>query len=412
MKPGERIPTPWKHRWRRFRYGAMPGICFAACVMLTLWLWQDQGRLPNAVGEVETLSVPIAAGIDGILESRIPREFADLLDREAETWWTRFEPVKKGELIARLDSSTIEAALTVLKVDRLRLDKEIDAAAEQLKLDMLNLTLGDPVDVARAQLDYVMDFERLRLEVVDRMTEIAGDRIAYQRLDAKLGFLEDLADKGVAVEMQLVDIELSRDETKKRIDGNTVAVEETKDQLKRAEQRHRELPERLAVDGTDGVGSIDIKTILAPLAAEINTQEARIDALRHQIELLEIRAPFAGTISEVHLWPKQHVQAGDPIVTLARAEGDGAQYIVSYLRQEQRLRPMKDMSVDLRIRMPGARAIAARIAEVGPQFVPIPLRQLADPARPEFGLPVRILVPEKMKSMIHPGELIDVRFQR
>ncbi len=407
MKPGERIPTPLKHRWRRFRYGALPGLCFIACVVLTLWLWQDQGRLPNAVGEVEAFSVPITAGIDGIIEPRIPRDLANLPARGAKTWWTPFEPVEKDEVIARLESAPTEAELTVLRTDLIRVGKEVDAAAEQLKLNMLNL--NDPVNVSRAELDYVVDVERLRLEVVDRTTEIAVDKITYDRLKRKVGYLEGLAEKGVTVEMELVDVEFLRDEIDQRIEANKAALVEVRDQWRRADQRYQELPQRLSADGAE---IIDIVKILAPLRAEIDTQGARIAALRLQIELLNIKAPFAGTISEVYLYPGQHVRAGDPIVTLAMAEGDGAQYIVSYLRQSQRLLPKKGSPVQLRIRMPGARAVAAKVTEVGPQFELIPLRQLTDPARPEFGLPVRILLPEKMKSMVHPGELVDVRFQR
>ncbi|HYW80151.1 MAG TPA: hypothetical protein VE890_11270, partial [Thermoguttaceae bacterium] len=129
MKPGELIPTPLKHRWRRFRYSVMPGICFGVCVVLMLLLWRGQGRLPNAIGEVESISVPIAAGIDGILEPRIPTELADLPGQGKQTWWTRFEPVTKGQLIARIDSSTIESELAVLEVDKSRLEQEIGAVA-------------------------------------------------------------------------------------------------------------------------------------------------------------------------------------------------------------------------------------------------------------------------------------------
>jgi len=273
------------------------------------------------------------------------------------------------------------------------------------------LNLNDPVNVSRAQLDYVVDVERLRLEVVDRLTEIAVDMIAYQRLDTELGYLQDLAAKGVAVQMQLSDVQLKRDETKKRMEGNTTAIAEAKEQLQRAEQRYQELPQKLVTDGPE---TIDTEAIMAPLRAEVDTQEARIAALQRQIDLLDVRAPFAGRISEVYLWPNQHVRAGDPIVTLTKDDGDaaGKQYILSYLRQEQRIRPNKEAAVQVRLRMPGASAVAAKVAEVGPQFEPIPLRQLVDPARPEFGLPVRILVPKEIESKVRPGELVDVRFSR
>ena len=388
MKAGERIPTPWKQRWRRFRYSALPGICFFACVALMLSMWRAQGRLPNAVGEVESIRIAITAGTDGTL--------APLVERKG--WWAPFETVENGGVIALLDKSPAKAAIAVLQAERTRLERDVEAAAEQLKLDMLNT----PVNISQVEHDYIWDVERLRLEILNRDIQIAADTIERQRLDARLSYLKRLAEKRVAVEMQVVDTQLLREETNKRIETNQVALAEEKAQLLRAEQRRDAVPQ---------LAALDLSKIVAPLRAAIATQEKRILEFEIQVELLEVRAPFAGTICEVHLWPGQHVQAGDPIVTMARQHDGGTQYVVSYVRQEQRFRPSADMEVDLRMRLPGSPAMTTKVVKVGPEFELIPLRQLRDPQRPEFGQPVIIELPEQLKQKVHPGELLDVTFK-
>ena len=82
------IPTPWAHKLRRFRYGAMPLVSFIGCVALMIWMWQRQGRQPNAVGEVEAVRVDVAAGADGLL---VPLPHGP---------WTLFDSVQSGQLLA------------------------------------------------------------------------------------------------------------------------------------------------------------------------------------------------------------------------------------------------------------------------------------------------------------------------
>ena len=48
-----RVRIPWTVRLNRFRRHVLPLLGFATCMVLTTWLWDRQGSLPNAVGEVE-----------------------------------------------------------------------------------------------------------------------------------------------------------------------------------------------------------------------------------------------------------------------------------------------------------------------------------------------------------------------
>ena len=54
--------------------------------------------------------------------------------------------------------------------------------------------------------------------------------------------------------------------------------------------------------------------------------------------------------------------------------------------------------------------MASAVSHVGPQIELIPEHQRQNPARPEWGLPVRIEMPDDLSA--RPGELLDVRFKK
>ena len=107
------------------------------------------------------------------------------------------------------------------------------------------------------------------------------------------------------------------------------------------------------------------------------------------------------------------------ILTIA---SEDARYVVSYLRPDQVAGLKPGMPVDLRPRAPGRRPPPAVIDRIGPQIEVMepPNQQLRDPARPQWGLPVRIMIPRRSGGLslpadlrefgLTPGELIDVTF--
>ena len=149
--------------------------------------------------------------------------------------------------------------------------------------------------------------------------------------------------------------------------------------------------------------------MLAPLRTAIVEQEAQLEDLKRQIDALVIRAPSSGTICEVFKGPGDNVQAGEPILTIAATTGVR---IVSYIRENQRIRPDKrNWEVEVKRFIPRAQPVLAAIENVGPQIEPIPAHLLQDPVRPEWGLPVWIRMPDSKVLPLLPGEKVNVRFK-
>ncbi len=374
------IPIPLSRRLQRLRYTLLPVASFCTCIMLTGWLWQRQGQLPNGVGEVEAVRIDVASGADGTL-TPLPRG-----------QWTLFDRVEANDVLARLDDRTVRAEMATLKAELARVRGELTAAVEQIELDESERTH----DHQRESRRLVWQHEQHRLDALDRRAAIETERIEEMRLSGQLAYLEPLRSQDAVSIMEITDLRFQRDEVRKRIEENERCLAEAKAQFQRSEATLRDYPH---------LRTAQTVRLLEPLAAETAVVESRMDELQVRIDGLEIRAPISGTICAIHGWPGQSLRAGDPVVTVAADQG---RYIVSYVRQEQRLQPKVGMPVWLRVRGSGNRLVKSVVQRVGPQVETVPLHQQRDPRVQEWGQPVCIQPPENLE--LRPGQLIDIRF--
>jgi multidrug resistance efflux pump len=276
-----------------------------------------------------------------------------------------------------------------------QLRKELIAAEEQIALDQVDRAH----DHRREMFRLAWQIQRHRLDVLDRQALIETDRVQLVRLNERVRHLEQMQQGNVVSTLELVEEQLRRDRVKESVAQNEKARAEAEKQRQTAVGRLREYPAESRQPQVD--------KLLGPLEAAITVQEARMAELRVLIDGLQIRAPFSGTIAAVFAWPGQSVRQGEPVLTLATEQG---RFVVGYLRQAQRIRPTVGAPVDVRVRVPGARPVSAVVGRVGPQVELIPPHQRRDPAVLEWGLPVRITLPDGLAA--RPGELVDIRFRR
>ena len=391
MTNGSRIPTPWKHRWRRFRYSALPALSFVVCVVLTFWLWRDQGRMPNATGEIERKFVEVTAGTDGKL---LP------LDRP-DGDWKLFDTVQQNEVIARLDGELVKAQLGTLQTDLDRLKAQSKAAGETIELEQTERQQDLEANVARLWQSYV----RCELAVLTRTVQIQTDIAAKPGLEDRVGILRG-SFKDLVSDLDRKEAESSLAQVEAQIKANEKALTDTE------KLRDDALAAWNQVKGRPDARPADKLILLEPFEEEIEVQRKRMAELQVQIEALEIRSPIAGMISEFYCRPGQQIRQGDPILQIAAETGE---HIVVYIRPQQGIRPEVGMPVDVKVRTPGGPRGAAEIVCVGPQYEPLPIHQLRDPRVQEWGLPVLISLPDFLKSpdglKARPGEPVEVTIQ-
>jgi HlyD family secretion protein len=356
----------------------LPVLIFGGAVVVAVWLWGRHFGLPLTVGEVQAMRVDAVAPVDGRLV-QVSDKLPDL-----------FDTVQAEQVVARVDS---QAAATTWA----RMQSDLARLRVSLAGFVINTTVaGDKALQTRLQeaRSLALDIEKLRLGIVEREGQIETDRAEVARLAERIKAAQELVAKGLDSGLTLRDLQMQRDVVQKRVEATQKALEETRGQKASCE-------ERLGKFSATEVA--DAEKLLEPIRDAVLAQAQLLQDVKRQIQSLEIRAPFAGTITAIHAWPGQNVRAGTPILTIAATQG---RYIVSFVRQEQRVVPEVGMAVDVRVRSMPRRSFRSVIEEVGPQLEPIPAHHLRDPKVPEWGLPVRITKPGDLT--VRPGELLDV----
>lgn len=383
------IRTPWRQHFRRVRYQLAPVVVFATAVFLAGWLWGRHIGLPNVVGEVNAERYDLVGPVDGTL---VPLAGRPLV---------LYDAVDAGQVVGRLDDSAAMGALATLRgeLERLRISL---TSAEADKRERMASRQSDDLTAVR---QLAVDGERLRLEVLQLQTLVETDKIEDSRLTEMYEASRILYEQGLESRLVLLDYEMRREAARRRIEGNQKAIEEAEAQKVSCLARQKDYENRLKENQTPELA--DLAMVLDPIRTAIANQEARVLELQHAIQALEIRTPIAGTICAVYRLPGQAVRAGDPIVAIAANQG---QYILSYIRETQRIRPVPGMSVSVQVRTIPRDTGWALVERVGPQVEPVPPHQLRDPKVPEWGLPVRIQVAPSLT--LKPGELVDVAFNR
>ncbi len=130
----------------------------------------------------------------------------------------------------------------------------------------------------------------------------------------------------------------------------------------------------------------------------------------HELDLelkeLVIKSPITGMVTAIHYQPGQIVPEGEPILAVSDPIG---KYIISYVRQDQRLNPVVKGTVYVRGMAQNSPQMKTFVTKVGARIEKVPLHQRRDSRRTEWGLPVKIEIPTGLK--LRPGELLDVAFK-
>jgi hypothetical protein len=144
-----------------------------------------------------------------------------------------------------------------------------------------------------------------------------------------------------------------------------------------------------------------------PLFAAVDREAvvARIKDRDDGDQIVELKAPVAGSIVAAPAVPGQIVRRGDLLVRVISPKPD---FIVCHLTGQGQKAPEVGAAVSIRQRGRDGRWHASTVEAVGPAIEPAPTYQGADALAPIRGLPVRIALPEDVA--LTPGSVVEVRF--
>jgi multidrug resistance efflux pump len=138
------VKVPWKLAVRRARYQIVPVTTMFLSTLLAGWLWVRHASSATGTGEVAAVRVAVESKVEGVL-AELPQPVH------------QFDAVRKGQLVARVDTSLDEAQLSRLRAEAGRIraasqpadlavlaEREAQVAELQAKIDARDMK--SPID--------------------------------------------------------------------------------------------------------------------------------------------------------------------------------------------------------------------------------------------------------------------------
>ncbi len=342
----------------------------------------------HVVGIATSQTAELSVGQSGCLTSLPVRLYQEVrkgqplavvrLYPDAQQQYTqaRFE-AEKATATAELDYLKAEAAATEqrLALERSRREMEQYYRDHQLALDV----------------------EKARLEILEIRTTLEPLRIHWRDLDLERRVLEDLVARKAVELYELQKIEAQADAMAEQIARLEDWLAQGQKDLESARRR---------LEGFRGAEPVaeEAETILQPLRKAISVQERRLAELFVPQYEVTLTAPFDGIVAAIFYSEGSPVVGDLPILTVTASSPDR---IMAWVRQEAGavLSPRQPVEI-VKTSVP-RQILRSEVSEVGPMIELMPERLWADPAVPQWGRPVLILVHPEM--WLVPNEQVGVR---
>ncbi|RIK82732.1 MAG: hypothetical protein DCC68_05710 [Planctomycetota bacterium] len=392
-----------------FCQSGLPILAFLGCGALVVWLWNANGNGGGTMGEVYAPRADI-----------VPQVAGEILSGPGYPVLEEFTEVRKGQVIAVLDSKALDARIRVLTAEAESLKASLDEILATAKYEDLRLTADYAANQLQASVDLIGVKTDLKVQYWKDWQEFRVAEIEYQRnkeiYEKYLPFSNlrwDEASKAIV-----------KNEGRER-DGQVVSDPQMIEAIKLmlvAQETYQAAKARYDMIAKEAKSlaemstslppppKTDVEKQLAPVQKEMEAKLAEVDEIEAQKEFLKIRAPFDGVVSAVFARPGQVVQPSTIICTIAATK---TEYVLAYIRQNSTLRPRVGMKAEVRFRgsnetVPGA------IVKIGAHVEAVSLKQLFDPNMQEWGLPIAIRLnwPDERRMQElqpRPGEIVFVR---
>lgn len=354
----------------------------------------EQVRIDQASVEVENDELDRLSKIEGSREDAL--ETIDEIRREISNL-----DQQRRETRLRLADTDSEQSILVLEVQSLR--NQSERLGQQVRLRMsppFKLSeLDDQLQLKESMLDKALSVQDVLSKQLTTLNQ--DSKVVQTRLDQAIDRLKtvtmeyrvaiDKIEKTTRGQSKTFDLSASPDD---QVHGHKAADPKSND----------EFFDSASTLVTTNRTLLDQAVSLEPLIRALTVQDSKIQALSQIIADNEVIAPVSGMITKVHRPPGTWVASGEPIVTIAAEKSD---WIIAYLSQSdmQSISKNDSVRVILRDRPLWGTAI---VMSLGSQFELMPIHLRSDPNLPEFGLPVKISVPEELGLL--PGELADLVF--
>ena len=395
----KKVPIPLDQRLRSFVRGPLIGVVWLASAALCVTLLRDRPVALEHSAWVPPVEYEVSTSNSGVLGSVLVQSF---------------QAVRKGELVAQLDSRPLEARLATSQAEVLRLRAQItdarevaQAEHEQARVLAEQEALSDDVSwrmrLEGNLLRSSFDESDLRLGVLELEVLLAADRVGADLLRARHKRAVALALDGTGWQAEAADLELELRQAEERNEGMAERLAARQIELGQALARVVEIRTAFAVDPR-AVELPRIPAATRALEAAIRFQEFVIAELELEREALNLYAPIDGQVSRLYVGEGQSLMAGRAVMLVtANVAREAIVFVDPEVASGETL-----VGRAIELRAGERRSFETVVVSLSPKTVLLPERLWAHPASPAYGLALRVPVGDS--RMFLPGEVLRARF--
>jgi len=294
------------------------------------------------------------------------------------------QPVKAGQLLARLDTSVIEREIAVVEARRRQAGSEERASLVEID--------NSGYETERA----------FQSDLADAASRLDTARAGQQRQSAEIAPLRDeiarqkrFVQEGLAKRDRLDELEL-------RLRTADETLRQAPARIEPLERRVREAEERLRAWRTRSSGNAPR---VQPMRDQAAQQDEAIRVLRARIAAASLLAPADGLVVSLLARTGDVAAAGVPFLIL---QGSGPRQVVAYVNERDGARISAGAPALLRRRSLDREEFRTKIARIPETVTQLPTRFWVLPSMPQWGREVILEIPAGAR--LDNGEALDVRF--
>ena len=351
------IPIPLAQRLEDARTKIAPFLVFGMALIITAMLWHDALAPSMLVGEVVTVKSAVSSPVPATLQ-RLSVQ--------------RLQRVKAGDVIGELRANDPRQTLDLMQGELTLL--RLEANAEDSTNDALTAQRRETLDIERLRLDLMAEKVALTVALANAKKATMDLQLAEKMVNAS-------ADAGSFIQVAQL--------AKEKADNEAKARQALVDTL-------GPRVEKLSAATPTSPPAQD-----AQLKRAIEDLQQRLGSIEQSQNVITLRAPIDGIITEVLRHAGENIMAGEPLLVITATQ---AESIIGYMRQPFPLQPAVGQTVEVRSNGRDRQHGSAVVTRVGEHFEPIINPALHPAPTAEMGLPVEVSLPSNLK--LRPGELV------
>ncbi len=320
-----------------------------------------------------------------------------------------FDTVTKGQTIAVVNTvleneqprALLQAQLETALAEIEHLTAQKVPTQDSFSAEKADRQINQISDARR----FAADVESARLEILRLTALIETDKITLEDLGWDVKITEVLVEKEAAAPYEIQKIKSQYNALAKNIEENERLLEQANTALEQALERKNEYAKFQPYDP-------NVDEAIEVIRKAIVVQEKRMNELLAQLEsldtreVLELKAPSDGVVSQILHRPLEVVLAGEPILTVTEPNvteiiGYATENLMNYIHE--------GLAVELVRNSEPSRVQIERseVTYVGPVIEQIPAQLWQNPNVPQWGRPFRVKAPTQMKLIV--GETVGIR---